>query len=82
MNQKNCNKPAETIDALIDELLKYRGAEGDEAQKNVEAILQKLEKYLSKEQIEALLKRLSSMITGSRLTEREKAELLGNLPPV
>jgi hypothetical protein len=82
MNQKNCNKPAETIDALIDELLKYRGAEGDEAQKNVEAILQKLEKYLSKEQIEALLKRLSTMITGSRLTEREKAELLGNLPPV
>ena len=82
MNQKNCNKPAETIDALIDELLKYRGAEGDEAQKNVEAILKKLEKYLSKEQIEALLKRLSSMITGSRLTEREKAELLGNLPPV
>ena len=82
MNQKNCNKPAETIDALIDELLKYRGAEGDEAQKNVEAIFKKLEKYLSKEQIEALLKRLSSMITGSRLTEREKAELLGNLPPV
>ena len=82
MNQKNCNKPAETIDALIDELLKYRGAEGDEAQKNVEAILKKLEKYLSKEQIEALLKRLSTMITGSRLTEREKAELLGNLPPV
>ncbi len=82
MNQKNCNKPAETIDALIDELLKYRGAEGDEAQKNVEAILQKLEKYLSKEQIEARLKRLSTMITGSRLTEREKAELLGNLPPV
>ena len=81
MDQKNCNKPTETIEALIDELLKYRGAEGAEAQKAVEVILKKLEKYLSKEQIEALLKRLSTMLTGTRLTEREKAELLGNLPP-
>ena len=82
MDQKNSNKPTEAIDALIEELLKYRGAEGDEARKNVEAILKKLEKYLSKVQIEALLKRLSTLITtGSRLTEREKAALLDNLPP-
>ena len=69
------------IIALIKELLRL-GATGDEReQKDIERLLKELEQYLSKAQIDMLLKHLSKRLTWERLTDREKAELLDNLPP-
>ena len=66
---------------LIKELLRL-GEIGDErAKKDIERILKELEAYMSPAQIDLLLRHLSKKMTWDRLTEREKAALLDNLPP-
>ena len=66
---------------LIKELLRFGAVEDDKAQKEIDRILKELEKHLPKAQIDMLLKRLRSRITWDKLTDREKAEILGNFPP-
>ena len=83
MEQKDCMReetnPA--IIALIKELLRLGTVEGDSAQKEIEKLLKDLENYLPKAQIDMLLKKLSSRISWDQLSDREKAIILGNLPP-
>ncbi len=69
------------IIALIKELLRCGTMEEDKAQKEIDRILKELEKYLSKAQIDMLLRRLRTRITWDELSDREKAEILGNFPP-
>ena len=84
MMEKKKFKREETdpgIIELIKELLRL-GEIGDEnSMKEVERILKELETHLSKAQIDMLLRHLSKRLTWDRLTEREKAALLDNLPP-
>ena len=68
----------EELEALK-ELLKQL-ENGDLTEKEIDAVMKKLEKYLTKDQIDRLLKKMRTKIWGT-LTDREKAEILGNLPP-
>ncbi len=70
------------IIALIKEILRLGTVEGDSAQKEIKHLLKELENYMPKAQIDILLKKLRSRISWDGLTDREKAEILGNFPPV
>ncbi len=70
-----------SIIELIKEILRLGSEEGDNAKEQIAKLLKDLEKFLPKAQIDMLLKKLRKRISWDSLTEREKAEILGNLPP-
>ena len=86
MEQKEEFKREEEKDPVFIELIKelllrWGATEDDQAQKEIDRILKELEQYLTKPQIDMLLKRLRTKLTGARITDRELAEILGNFPP-
>ena len=63
--------------ALIKQLLKYGAMEDEDARAEIERILKELEKYMSKAQIDMLIKRLQTRITWEELSDSEQKEILG-----